>query len=116
MDGSIALVEFSKPSRRACVKAFEYAHIEVGLKIWFRHRCSACGARGLDVRRAAAAADRPALAAGDVVSLVVDRDAGSVAFAINGTAAGVAKAPPGALTLACSLMFASDAVAAKRRP
>ena len=63
-----------------------------------------------------AAADRPALAAGDVVSLVVDRDAGSVAFAINGTAAGVAKAPPGALTLACSLMFASDAVAASRRP
>ena len=81
-----------------------------------RPTCSACGARGLDVRRAAAAADRPALAAGDVVSLVVDRDAGSVAFAINGTAAGVAKAPPGALTLACSLMFASDAVAAKRRP
>ena len=38
MDGSIALVEFSKPSRRACVKTFEYAHIEVGLKIWFRHR------------------------------------------------------------------------------
>ena len=46
----------------------------------------------------------------------MDRDAGSVAFAINGAAAGVAKAPPGALTLACSLMFASDAVAAKRRP
>ena len=38
MDGSIALVEFSKPSRRACVKTFEWAHIEVGLKIWFRHR------------------------------------------------------------------------------
>ena len=38
MDGSIALVEFSKPSRRACVKTFEYAHIEVGLKIWFPHR------------------------------------------------------------------------------
>ena len=33
MDGSIALVEFSKHSRRACVKIFEYAHIEVGLKI-----------------------------------------------------------------------------------
>ena len=80
-----------------------------------RPTCSACGARGLDVRRASAAADRPALAAGDVVSLVVDRDAGSVAFAINGAAAGVAKAPPGALTLACSLMFASDAVAASRR-
>ena len=46
----------------------------------------------------------------------MDRDAGSVAFAINGAAAGVAKAPPGALTLACSLMFASDAVAASRRP
>ena len=38
MDGSIALVKFSKPSRRACVKTFEYAHIEVGLKIWFPHR------------------------------------------------------------------------------
>ena len=38
MDGSIALVELSKPSRRACVKTFEYAHIEVGLKIWFPHR------------------------------------------------------------------------------
>ena len=37
MDGSIALVEFSKPSRRNCVKTFEYAHIEVGLNIWFRH-------------------------------------------------------------------------------
>ena len=38
MDGSIALVEFSKPSRRAGVEPFEYAHIEVGLNIWFRHR------------------------------------------------------------------------------
>ena len=38
MDGSIALVEFSKPIRRACVKIFEYAHIEVGSKIWFPHR------------------------------------------------------------------------------
>ena len=38
MDESIALVEFSKPSQRACVKTFEYAHIEVGLKIWFPHR------------------------------------------------------------------------------
>jgi len=38
LDGSIALVEFSKPSRRACVETFEYAHIEVGSKIWFPHR------------------------------------------------------------------------------
>ena len=33
MDGSIARIEFSKPSRRACVKTFEAAHIEVGWKI-----------------------------------------------------------------------------------
>ena len=38
MDGSIALVEFSKPSRSACVETVAYAHIEVGLKIWFPHR------------------------------------------------------------------------------
>jgi len=33
LDDSIALVEFSKHSRRACVETVEYAHIEVGLKI-----------------------------------------------------------------------------------
>jgi len=33
LDGSIALVEFSKPSRRVFVETFAYAHIEVGLKI-----------------------------------------------------------------------------------
>ena len=41
MDGSIALVEFSKPSQRACVKTFDYAHIEVELKIWFPRRLAA---------------------------------------------------------------------------
>jgi hypothetical protein len=46
LDGSIALVEFSKPSRRACVKTFEYANIEVGLKIWFRHRRGGFGPAG----------------------------------------------------------------------
>ena len=30
----MALVEFSKRGRRACVEAFEYAHIDVGLKMW----------------------------------------------------------------------------------
>ena len=29
----IALVEFSKRSRKSCVETFAYAHIEVGLKI-----------------------------------------------------------------------------------
>ena len=33
LDESIALVEFSKQSGSDCVKTFEYAHIEVGLKI-----------------------------------------------------------------------------------
>jgi chromosome segregation ATPase len=33
LDESIALVEFSKQSRRTCVHLFEYAHIEVGSKI-----------------------------------------------------------------------------------
>ena len=33
MDEWIALVEFSKQSRRACVDTFDDAHIEVGLKI-----------------------------------------------------------------------------------
>ena len=33
LDESIALVEFSKHSRRACVETVAYAHIEVGLKI-----------------------------------------------------------------------------------
>ena len=33
LDESIALVEFSKHSRRDCVETFAYAHIEVGLKI-----------------------------------------------------------------------------------
>ena len=49
MNGSIALVEFSKPSRRACVKTFEYAHIEVGSKIWFpRRHLGDADARPLD--------------------------------------------------------------------
>ena len=34
MDESIALVEFSKH----CVETVAYAHIEVGLKIWFPRR------------------------------------------------------------------------------
>ena len=33
LDGSIALVEFSKHNRRDCVETVAYAHIEVGLKI-----------------------------------------------------------------------------------
>ena len=33
LDESIALVEFSKQSQRACVETFKYAYIEVGLKI-----------------------------------------------------------------------------------
>jgi hypothetical protein len=53
LDGSIALVEFSKPSRSACVKTFEYAHIEVGLKIWFPHRQAKwLGAPGIHITRA----------------------------------------------------------------
>ena len=43
MDESIALVEFSKPSRRGCVEAVAYAHIEVDLKIWIRRRHPATG-------------------------------------------------------------------------
>ena len=46
MDGSIALVEFSKHSRRACVETVAYAHIEVGLKIWFPRRRAAGEAEG----------------------------------------------------------------------
>ena len=38
MDESIALVEFSKHGRRNFVETVAYAHIEVGLKIWFPHR------------------------------------------------------------------------------
>ena len=38
MDESIALVEFSKHSERVWSKSFDYAHIEVGLKIWNPHR------------------------------------------------------------------------------
>ena len=38
MDESIALVEFSKHGRKGCVAYVAYAHIEVGLKIWFPHR------------------------------------------------------------------------------
>ena len=41
MDESIALVEFSKHGRRACVETVAYAHIEVGWKIWFPHRLAA---------------------------------------------------------------------------
>jgi len=33
LDGSIALVEFSKHSERIWSKSFDYAHIEVRLKI-----------------------------------------------------------------------------------
>jgi len=33
LDGSIALVEFSKHSERVWSKSFDYAHIEVGLNI-----------------------------------------------------------------------------------
>ena len=46
MDGSIALVEFSKHSRRACVETVAYAHIEVGLKIEL-HAGDEAGARAL---------------------------------------------------------------------
>ena len=38
MDGSIALVEFSKRSQRSCVETVAYVHIEVELKIWFPRR------------------------------------------------------------------------------
>ena len=38
MDESIALVEFSKHDERVWSKPFDYAHIEVGLKIWNPHR------------------------------------------------------------------------------
>jgi hypothetical protein len=38
LDESIALVEFSKHSERVWSKPFDYAHIEVGLKIWNPHR------------------------------------------------------------------------------
>ena len=38
MDESIALVEFSKHDQRAGSKPFEYAHIEVWLKLWNPHR------------------------------------------------------------------------------
>ena len=49
MDESIALVELSKSGRRACVKTFEYAHIEVGSKIWFpRRHLGDADARPLD--------------------------------------------------------------------
>ena len=41
MDESIALVEFSKHSERVWSKSFDYAHIVVGLKIWFPHRPTA---------------------------------------------------------------------------
>ena len=43
MDESIALVAFSKHSERVRSKPFDYAHIEVGLKIWFPRRCDAGG-------------------------------------------------------------------------
>ena len=49
MDESIALVEFSKHSRRTRVKTVAYAHIEVWLKIWFPHRLAVeldCAGRG----------------------------------------------------------------------
>ena len=39
MDESIALIEISKHNRRKCVETVAYHHIEVGLKIWFPHRC-----------------------------------------------------------------------------
>ena len=39
MDESIALVKFSKHSERVWSKPFDYAQIEVGLKIWNPHRC-----------------------------------------------------------------------------
>ena len=38
MDESIALFEFSRNNRRKCVETVAYAHIELGLKIWFPHR------------------------------------------------------------------------------
>ena len=38
MDESIALVEFSKHSEKVWSEPFDYAHIEVGLKIWNPHR------------------------------------------------------------------------------
>ena len=38
MNESIALVEFSKHSEKFWSKPFDYAHIEVGLKIWNPHR------------------------------------------------------------------------------
>ena len=49
MDESIDLVEFSKHSERVWSKPFDYAHIEVGLKIWNPHRSTA-GAAFLDVQ------------------------------------------------------------------
>ena len=38
MGESIALVEFSKYGQRSRSKSFEFAHIEVGLKLWNPHR------------------------------------------------------------------------------
>ena len=35
----VALVEFSKHGQRVRSKSFEYAHIEVGLKLWNPRRC-----------------------------------------------------------------------------
>ena len=43
MDEWIPLLEFSRHSRRDCVETVAYAHIEVGLKIWFPHRRLAGG-------------------------------------------------------------------------
>ena len=40
MGESIALVEFSKYGQRVWSKSFEYAHIEVGLKLWNPHSFS----------------------------------------------------------------------------
>jgi len=51
LDESIALVEFSKHRRKSRVKTVAYAHIEVGLNIWFPHRYLAAPAKPLEVLR-----------------------------------------------------------------
>ena len=48
MDESIALVDFSKHGERFWSKPFDYAHIEVGLKVWNLHRPADLLARSAD--------------------------------------------------------------------
>ena len=49
MDESIALVEFSKHGRKSRVETVAYAHIEVGLKIWFPRRLAGRDKKRRDV-------------------------------------------------------------------